>query len=86
VLAISFCWHFSAGAAASGGYKDILIDGFAPPPTSMAPMFPFFENSAAWDDFGEVINPDDYMIKEEHMEQASMQVEFCHQVLPTLFM
>lgn len=62
-----------AGAAASGGYKDILIDGFVPPSTSVAPMFPIFENSAAWDDFGEVINPDDYMIKEENMEQASMQ-------------
>ncbi|GMH08981.1 hypothetical protein Nepgr_010821 [Nepenthes gracilis] len=37
-------------------------------------MFPFFENSAAWDDFGEVINPDDYVIKEENMEEASMQV------------
>lgn len=61
----------SDGAPVAGGYKDILIDGFVSPPTSVAPMFPFFENSAAWDDFGEVINPDDYMIKEENMD--SMQ-------------
>ena len=36
-------------------------------------MFPFFDNSAAWDDFGEVINPDDYMMNEENME-LSLQV------------
>ncbi|KAJ1694426.1 hypothetical protein LUZ63_011124 [Rhynchospora breviuscula] len=47
------------------GQMDILIDGFTPPLTSVAPMFPFFENTAEWDDFGEVINPDDYVIQEE---------------------
>lgn len=31
-----------AGAPVAGGYKDILIDGFVSPPTSVAPMFPFF--------------------------------------------
>lgn len=62
-----------AGQTSVGGYKDILIDGFVSPSTSVAPMFPFFENSAAWDDFGEVIDPNDYMIKEENMELASMQ-------------
>ncbi|KAK9665499.1 hypothetical protein RND81_14G115600 [Saponaria officinalis] len=56
-----------------GGYKDVLIDGFVSPSTSVAPMFPFYENSAAWDDFGEVIDPDDYVIKEENMEQSFMQ-------------
>ncbi|KAK9111424.1 hypothetical protein Scep_018943 [Stephania cephalantha] len=32
----------------------------------------FFENSVEWDAFGEVINPDDYVIKEEYMDQSSM--------------
>ncbi|KAK9292750.1 hypothetical protein L1049_020730 [Liquidambar formosana] len=58
----------------SSGYRDILIDGFVPASTSVAPMFPFYENSSEWDDFGEVINPDDYIIKDEDMDQASMQV------------
>lgn len=58
----------SEGGTSVGGHKDILIDGFVSPSTSVAPMFPFFENSAAWDDFGEVINPDDYMIKEDNMD------------------
>jgi cleavage and polyadenylation specificity factor subunit 2 len=51
---------------------DILIDGFVPPSTSVAPMFPFFESTAEWDDFGEVINPDDYMMKQEEMDNALM--------------
>lgn len=46
---------------------DILVDGFTPPSTSVAPMFPFFESTAEWDDFGEVINPDDYVIQEEEL-------------------
>ena len=50
-----------------GGNMDILIDGFVPPATSVAPMFPFFENTADWDDFGEVINPDDYKIGRAHV-------------------
>ncbi|KAF5190062.1 Cleavage and polyadenylation specificity factor subunit [Thalictrum thalictroides] len=58
----------------SGGRRDIFIDGFVPPSTSGAPMFPFYENSSEWDDFGEIINPDDYVIKEEDMDQAYMQV------------
>lgn len=37
-------------------------------------MFPFYENTFEWDDFGEVINPDDYMRNDEDMDQASMQV------------
>ncbi|KAL2920699.1 Cleavage and polyadenylation specificity factor subunit 2 [Bienertia sinuspersici] len=63
----------TAGGTCVGGHKDIFIDGFISPSTSVAPMFPFFESSAAWDDFGEVINPDDYMIKEENMQLSSMQ-------------
>ena len=37
-------------------------------------MFPFYENNPEWDDFGEIINPDDYVIKEEDMDQGSLQV------------
>lgn len=57
-----------------GGNVDILIDGFVSPVTSIAPMFPFFENTADWDDFGEVINPDDYMMKQDEMDNNMMLV------------
>ncbi|KAL5744627.1 hypothetical protein ACOSQ2_027743 [Xanthoceras sorbifolium] len=55
-----------------GGFRDIFIDGFVPPSTSVAPMFPFYDDTSEWDDFGEVINPDDYVIKDEDMDQAAM--------------
>lgn len=58
------------------GHLDIVIDGFIPPASGVAPMFPFFENTAEWDDYGEIINPDDYIIKDEDMDQPSMQVSF----------
>jgi len=62
-----------------GGNNDIFIDGFVPPSTSVAPMFPFFENTAEWDDFGEVINPDDYTMKQEEMDSTLMLVSlFMH--------
>lgn len=51
-------------------YRDVLIDGFVPPASSVAPMFPFYENSSEWDDFGEIINPDDYVIKEDGMDHS----------------
>ncbi|XP_031281074.1 LOW QUALITY PROTEIN: cleavage and polyadenylation specificity factor subunit 2 [Pistacia vera] len=57
-----------------GGYKDMLIDGFVPLSTSVAPMFPFYENTFDWDDFGEVINPDDYVINDQDMDQVAMHV------------
>lgn len=53
-------------------YKDILIDGFVPPSSSVAPMFPFYDNTADWDEYGEVINPDDYVIKDEDMDRGAM--------------
>ena len=59
-----------------GAYRDIFIDGFVPPSTSVSPMFPFYENTSAWDDFGEVINPDDYVIKDEDMDQSAPHVRF----------
>lgn len=37
-------------------------------------MFPFYDNTSEWDDFGEVINPDDYVIKDEDMDQVAMLV------------
>ncbi|KAK2653889.1 hypothetical protein Ddye_013745 [Dipteronia dyeriana] len=55
-----------------GGFRDIFIDGFVPPSISVAPMFPLYDTTSEWDDFGEVINPDDYVIKDEDMDQAAM--------------
>ncbi|CAL4981339.1 unnamed protein product [Urochloa decumbens] len=48
-----------------GGNMDILNHGFVPPPTSVAPRFLLFENTAEWDDFGEIINPDEMMKRGE---------------------
>ncbi|CAN6171963.1 unnamed protein product [Urochloa humidicola] len=62
----------STNGSQFGGNNDILIDGFVPPSTSVAPMFPFFENTAEWDDFGEVINPDDYTMKQDEMDSSLM--------------
>lgn len=67
-----------------GGYRDIFIDGFVPPSTSVAPMFPCYENTSEWDDFGEVINPDDYVIKDEDMDQAAMHVSFNFRISTSL--
>ncbi|KAL2334722.1 hypothetical protein Fmac_015935 [Flemingia macrophylla] len=68
--------HVSAEVAGprGGGYRDIFIDGFVPPSTSVAPMFPCYENTSEWDDFGEVINPEDYVIRDEDMDQTAMHV------------
>ncbi|CAN4087744.1 unnamed protein product [Withania somnifera] len=52
----------NAAGLHSGAFKDMVIDGFIPPPYS-------------WDDFGEVINPDDYVVKADKMEQLSMHVD-----------
>jgi cleavage and polyadenylation specificity factor subunit 2 len=53
---------------------DILIDGFVPPASTVAHMFPFFKNTADWDDFGEVINPDDYTMKQDEVDNSLMLV------------
>lgn len=37
-------------------------------------MFPFYDNTSEWDEFGEVINPDDYVIKDEDMDRGAMHV------------
>lgn len=55
-------------------HRDVFCDGFTPSPTTVAPMFPFYENTNEWDEFGEVINPEDYIIKEEDgVELAASQ-------------
>ncbi|MQM07767.1 hypothetical protein Taro_040619 [Colocasia esculenta] len=66
--------HVSSDVTTSwfGVNRDIVIDGFVPPSTSVAPMFPFFDNSAEWDEYGEVIDPEDYVIKLEDMDRPSM--------------
>jgi hypothetical protein len=66
------------------GYRDILIDGFVPPSTSVAPMFPFYENTYEWDDFGEVINPDDYVIKDEDMDLTGIHVSLYCEIFSSL--
>ncbi|CAA3000135.1 cleavage and polyadenylation specificity factor subunit 2 [Olea europaea subsp. europaea] len=58
-----------------GAYRDVLIDGFVPPPASAGPMFPFYENSAEWDDFGEIINLEDYTRNNEDMDHSSIPAE-----------
>ncbi|CAL9072389.1 unnamed protein product [Musa textilis] len=73
VIDVSSSHISSASGSRSSGHLDIFIDGFIPPATSVAPMFPFFETKAEWDDYGEVINPDDYIMKEEDQDQALMQ-------------
>lgn len=75
-----FWFCVAAVGPRGGGCRDILIDGFTPPSTSVAPMFPFYENNSEWDDFGEVINPDDYVIKDEDMNQGAMLVSFCSEI------
>lgn len=51
-------------------------------------MFPFYENASEWDDFGEVINPDDYVIKDDDMDQGALPVssllQFSASMLPSL--
>lgn len=44
-------------------------------------MFPCYENTSAWDDFGEVVNPDDYVIKDEDMDQATIHVRFFYVII-----
>ncbi|XP_027110297.1 cleavage and polyadenylation specificity factor subunit 2 isoform X3 [Coffea arabica] len=69
--------HSSSNAIGqrSEAFRDVLIDGFLPPSTSVAPMFPFYDCSSEWDDFGEVINPDDYVTKDVNMDQMLMPVD-----------
>lgn len=48
-------------------HRQILIDGFTPSDRTAAPMFPLYENPSEWDEYGEVINPDDYAVKDTEL-------------------
>lgn len=41
-------------------------------------MFPLYENPSDWDEYGEVINPEDYRVEDTEMMdyQSSQQVYF----------
>ena len=54
--------------------REIFIDGFVPSSTSVVPMFPCFDSSSEWDEYGEVINPDDYVAKLEDMDRPFLHV------------
>ncbi|KAJ7523061.1 hypothetical protein O6H91_18G035900 [Diphasiastrum complanatum] len=54
-------------------HRDVFIDGFIPSTTSVAPMFPFHENNNEWDEYGEIINPEDYVSKDDELEFTTSQ-------------
>eukprot|EP00252_Welwitschia_mirabilis_P013317 TRINITY_DN2933_c0_g1_i2.p1 TRINITY_DN2933_c0_g1~~TRINITY_DN2933_c0_g1_i2.p1 ORF type:complete len:452 (-),score=102.77 TRINITY_DN2933_c0_g1_i2:296-1651(-) len=67
-----------AGLVSSEGvnhrYRDVFCDGFVPSASSVAPMFPCYDNTNEWDEYGEVINPDDFVVKEDDlMEPSALQ-------------
>ncbi|GBG69921.1 hypothetical protein CBR_g4749 [Chara braunii] len=52
--------------------RETFCDGFTPPAKAVAPMFPDDRVMTDWDEYGEVINPDDYKAPEaDHMEVGS---------------
>ena len=54
--------------------RQILIEGFTVSDKTAAPMFPLYENPSDWDEYGEVINPEDYSVKEaELMDYTTSQ-------------
>eukprot|EP00249_Psilotum_nudum_P015759 c25506_g1_i1 orf=216-2441(+) len=52
-----------------GGHAAVLwnvfMDGFKSAGTGIAPMFPFQEYSNEWDEYGEIINADEFVMREE---------------------
>ncbi|CAH1440232.1 unnamed protein product [Lactuca virosa] len=46
-------------------------------------VFPFYDDTSEWDDFGEVINPHDYVIKDEDMDMGSMAALLASLMLDT---
>uniref|UniRef100_A0A7I4EGV0 Cleavage and polyadenylation specificity factor subunit 2 n=1 Tax=Physcomitrium patens TaxID=3218 RepID=A0A7I4EGV0_PHYPA len=56
--------------------RQILIDGFTASDKTAGPMFPLYENPSDWDEYGEVINPEDYRVEDTEMMdyQSSQQV------------
>lgn len=53
-------------------HRNVFMDGFTASPASVSPMFPFYEKSHEWDEYGEVINPDDFAMKDEDMMDMSI--------------
>lgn len=53
-------------------HRNVLTDGFTSSPMSVSPMFPFEENTHEWDEYGEVINPDDFVQKDADMMDMSI--------------
>lgn len=73
-------WVMDAGGLVTGGaplQHEVLIDGFSAPTNTAAPVFPYHENTSEWDEYGELINPDDYVIREaELMDYTNTQPVF----------
>ena len=55
-------------------HRHVFMDGFKSSPSSVAPMFPFHDNAHDWDEYGEVINPDDFIMQEDD----SMDISLAH--------
>lgn len=51
------------------------------PPNSVAPMFPFHERASDWDEYGEIINPDDYISKVEDMMDYTLTQQVKQEIL-----
>lgn len=60
-------------------HRQILVDGFTPSDKTAAPMFPLYENPSDWDEYGEVINPDDYVLKETELMDYQSSQPVCFQ-------
>ncbi|GAQ90662.1 Cleavage and polyadenylation specificity factor 2 [Klebsormidium nitens] len=50
---------------AESAKRKVFIDGFELPPGAVHPMFPDAEEPKEWDEYGEVIDPDEYRQKED---------------------
>eukprot|EP00850_Spirogloea_muscicola_P008938 SM000049S16709 [mRNA] locus=s49:243078:248533:+ [translate_table: standard] len=55
----------SKGTTASMQYREVLVEGFVPSPTSVTPIFPHSSRKATFDEYGEVIDPDDFVVKRD---------------------
>lgn len=53
-------------------HRSVFTDGFTVSPTSVSSMFPFHDNTHEWDEYGEVINPDDFAMEEDDMMDMSL--------------
>ena len=62
-------------------HRQIVIDGFTASDKTAAPMFPFYENPSDWDEYGEVINPDDYAVNETELMDYQSSQPVCLQPL-----